>query len=149
MGFPPFSSKIAVTLFNLSHTFMVRSRVLLISSQRLFGESMGMILRTRSDFELIGSWNLNDPTNPRQLFETRPSVILIADENLHSEAAAELTEFIVERYPKLCVIRADLSEKVLKIFSTHTRSARGDNLLDTIRNCSIRNHEANERKTSN
>ena len=147
MGFLLVSSKLTATLFNLSHTIMAKSRVLLISSQCLFGESMETILRANSDIELIGSWNLNDPNVPRQLLEANPSVVVIADENLQSEAAAEMTKLIVERHPDLSVIRTGLSENVLRVFSTHTRSARGSNLFDTIRECALQNLEANERNT--
>jgi len=108
---------------------------------------MEMILRANSGIELIGSWNLNDPNVPRQLLEANPSVVVIADENLQSEAAAEMTKLIVERHPDLSVIRTGLSENVLRVFSTHTRSARGSNLFDTIRECALQNLEANERNT--
>ena len=60
--------------------------------------------------------------------EVKPSVVVIADENLQSETAAELTKSIIEQYSELSVIRAGLSENVLRIFSTHTLPARGDRL---------------------
>ena len=138
-------SKLAATLFNSSHTVMVKPRVLLISSQHLFGESMEMILRTNGDVELIGPWNLEDPTIPQQLLEILPSVVLIADENLQSEEAAELTKFIVERYPTLSVIRVGLSENIFRVFLTYTKTAQGNNLFDAIRDCAIRNQEADKR----
>ena len=126
---------------------MTKPRVLLIGSQCLFGESMELILRANNEIELIGSWNLDDLTAHFQLLEARPSVVVIADENLQSEAAAEMTKLIVERHPDLSVIRTGLSENVLRVFSTHTRSARGSNLFDTIRECALQNLEANERNT--
>ncbi len=124
---------------------MTKPRVLLIGSQCLFGESMEMILHANSDIELIGSWNLDDPTAPLQLLEAQPSVVVIADEDLQSEKAVEITQLIVERHPDLSVIRTGLSENVLRVFSTQTKSAQGDNLFDTIRECAIQNHKANER----
>ena len=123
---------------------MVKPRVLLISSQHLFGESMETILRANRDIDLIGSWNLDDPTVPRQLLEAQPAVVVIADEDLQSEAAAEMTKLIVERHPDLSVIRTGLSENVLRFLSTHTRSALGDNLFETIRECALQNQEAND-----
>lgn len=136
MGFLPVFSKIAEALFNLSHTVMIKPRVLLISSQHLFGESLEMILRAENDFELIGPWNLNDQNICQQLREVRPSVVVIADEDLQSEAAAELTKSIIEQCPEISVILTGLSKNVFRVISTLTLPARGDNLLEIIRGCS-------------
>ena len=121
-------------MFDSSHITMSKPRVLLICSQNLFGESLEMILRTEKDIELIGSWKLSDMDICERLLEAKPSVVVIADENLQSEAAAELTKSIIERYSELSVIRTGLSENVFRVVSTHTLPARGDNLLETIRN---------------
>ena len=122
-------------LFHFSHIVMSKPRVLLISSQHLFGESMEMILRAEKEVAMIGPWNLNDHDICERLVEACPSVILIADENLQSETAAELTKVIIEKYPEISVIRAGLNENVFRVFSTRTLPARGDNLLETIRTC--------------
>jgi hypothetical protein len=114
---------------------MSKPRVLLISSQHLFGESMEMILRVEKEIELMGPWNLNEQNIFQRLLEERPSVVVIADENLQSETAAELTKSIVEQIPGLSVIRTGLSENVFRVVSTATLPARGDNLLETIRGC--------------
>ncbi len=79
---------------------MANPRVLLISSQRLFGESMETILRADKDVELVGPWSLGDKDIYERLIEASPSVIVIADENLQSEAAAELTKTIIEKSHK-------------------------------------------------
>lgn|GEM_PF-563503 len=123
------------TLFYLSHMLMSTPRVLLISSQRLFSESMETILRAEKEVEVIGPWNLGDRDICERLAEARPSVVVIADENLQSETAAELTKVIIERYSEISVIRAALNENVFRVFSTRTLPARGDNLLETIRTC--------------
>jgi hypothetical protein len=102
-------------------------------------------LRVNSSIQLVGSWNLDDPTVPRRLLEAQPSVVVIADEDLQSEAAAEMTKQIVEQHPDISVIRTGLSENVLRVISTHTRSAQGNNLFDTIRECALQNQAANER----
>jgi len=122
-------------LFDLSHTLMHGPRVLLISSQHLFGESMEMILRGEKEIDLLGPWKLGESNLLGRILEERPSVVVIADENLQSETAAELTKSIIERCPELSVIRTGLSENVFRIVSTHTFPARGDNLLETIRSC--------------
>lgn len=127
---------------------MSKPRILLISSQHLFGESMEAILRTETNVELVGSWNLNDPQISDQIQETQPSVVIIADETLHSETAAKLTQSILEQYPDLSVVRTGLNEKVFRIFSTHTLPARGADLLETIRSCITRLDEIKPSKPS-
>ncbi len=117
---------------------MSKSRILLISSQHLFGESMETILRADKDVELIGSWNLYEQDICSRVFEEHPSVVVIADENLQSETAAELTKTIIEKCPEISVIRTALNENIFRIVSTHTLPARGDNLLETIRDCIAR-----------
>lgn len=124
------------TLFIFSHAGMSKPRVLLISSPHLFGESMETILRAEKEIELLGPWNLGDPDLYPRLLETQPSVVVIADEDLQSDSAAELTGSIIEQCPAISVIRTGLSENVFRIFSTQTMPARGDNLLEMIRSCS-------------
>jgi DNA-binding NarL/FixJ family response regulator len=123
---------------------MSKPRVLLISSQHLFGESMETILRADKDIELIGPWNLNEQDICSRVFEEHPSVVVIADENLQSQTAVELTNTIIEQHPEISVIRTALNENVFRIVSTHTLPARGDNLLETIRTCMARTPADNE-----
>ena len=120
---------------------MSKHRVLLISSQHLFGESMEMILRADKDIELVGPWNLGEQDICQRLLEVNPSVIVIADENLQSEVAAELTKTIIESHPEISVIRTALNENIFRIVSTHTLPARGEDLLETIRTCIARSQE--------
>jgi DNA-binding NarL/FixJ family response regulator len=122
---------------------MSKPRVLLISSQRLFSESMETILRAEKEIEIIGPWNLSDRHICERLVEARPSVIVIADEDLQSETAAELTKVIIERCPEISVIRAALNEKVFRVFSTRTLPARGDSLLEAIRTCVVQTRKSN------
>jgi DNA-binding NarL/FixJ family response regulator len=139
---PCFQLILSHILFDLSHTLMPRPRVLLICSRHLFGESMETILRADNEVELVGPWSLGDKDIYERLIEANSSVIVIADENLQSEAAAELTKIIIEQCPDILVIRAGLSENVFRIVSTHTLPARGDNLLETIRTCVTRSQES-------
>lgn len=120
---------------------MSKHRVLLISSQHLFGESMESILRADKDIELVGPWNLGEQDICQRLLEVNPSVIVIADENLQSEVAAELTKTIIESHPEISVIRTALNENIFRIVSTHTLPARGEDLLETIRTCIVRPQE--------
>ncbi|MCC6499999.1 MAG: hypothetical protein IT313_06995 [Anaerolineales bacterium] len=114
---------------------MSKPRILLISSHHLFGESMEAILRAETGIELVGPWKIDDQDICQRMDEERPSGVVIADENLYSASAAELTKSIIEQYPNVTVIRTALNEKVLRIFSTHTLPARGNDLLETIRGC--------------
>ena len=136
-------------LFELSHMTSSKPRILLISSQHLFGESMEMILRAETGLELIGPWDLNEQEVCGRLRDARPSVVVIADEDLQSEAATGLTRSIIEKYPEISVIRTALNEKVFRIFSTHTLPARGADLLETIHSCIARTEEMSPSDDSN
>ena len=121
-----------------------KPRVLLLCSQYLFGESMEAILRAEAEVELIGPWTLDDQNIFERLVEARPSVVVIADERLQNEKAAELMATIIEKHPKISMIRAALSENVFRIVSTNTLPARGDNLLETIHSCISRTQAADK-----
>ena len=112
---------------------MHKQRVLLICSQRLFGESLETVLRAAEDVELIGPWELGGDVC-RRIADSRPNVVVIADEDPHDMAVTSLTGAIIEQYPELTVIRTGLNENVFRVFSTHTLPARGADLLETIRN---------------
>ena len=121
---------------------MPTQRVLLVCSQRLFGESMETILRAAEDVELVGPWELGEDVCQR-IAGARPNVVVIADEDPQGEAVTHLTAAIIERYPELSVIRAGLDENVFRIFSTHSLPARGADLLETIRNLPQMNFKGN------
>lgn len=112
---------------------MSKRRVLLVCSQHLFGAGMEGILRAARDVELIGPWGLGDDVCAR-IAEASPSVVLIVDEDSKSEASVELTSAIMERNPNLPIIRAGLTENVVRVHSTHVLPASGADLLETIRN---------------
>jgi len=102
---------------------------------------METILRAEKGIELVGPWELGAQDICKRLVDANPSVVVIADENLQNENAAELTKSIIEQHPEISVIRTGLGENVLRIVSTHTLPARGDNLLETIRTCITRTQE--------
>lgn len=112
---------------------MPKRRVLLVCSNHLFGESMEKILRAEADVELIGPWGLGEDICQR-ITEASPDVVLIADDDSQSEAAASLTSAILEKNPNLPIIRAKLAENVVRVHSTHILPASGADLLETIRN---------------
>ena len=51
---------------------MSKTRVLLISSQHLFGESMEMILRGEKEIDLLGPWKLGELNLLEQILEEQP-----------------------------------------------------------------------------
>ena len=128
--------------YTLHEMVMPKQRVLLVCSQRLFGESMETVLRAAEDMELVGPWDLGEEVCQR-IAEARPNVVVIADEDPQSEAITHLTAAIIEQYPELTVIRTGLNENVFRIFSTHILPARGADLLETIRNLPNKDFEGN------
>ncbi|RIK48377.1 MAG: hypothetical protein DCC59_15245 [Chloroflexi bacterium] len=94
---------------------------------------MEKILRAEADVELIGPWGLGEDVC-QWITEASPDVVLIADDDSQSEAAASLTSAILEKNPNLPIIRAKLAENVVRVHSTHILPASGADLLETIRN---------------
>ena len=123
---------------------MSKRRVLLVCSKHLFGESMKKILRAEADVELIGPWSLGVEVCPR-IIEANPDVVLIVDQDSQSEASAELTSAIMEAYPELPIIRAGVTENLVRVHWTHILPARGADLLETIRNLPEAGIPSNER----
>ncbi|HUH98510.1 MAG TPA: hypothetical protein VLZ89_14185 [Anaerolineales bacterium] len=116
---------------------MQKRRILLACSQHLFGESLEKILRSAQDIDLIGPCELNDDICGR-IAEIHPDSVLVVDEDPQNDSLIHLTTLIMERYPELSVMRADLTENVVRVFSTHLLPARGTDLLQTIRNLPVR-----------
>ena len=127
---------------------MPKRRVLLLCSQYLFGESMETVLRAEADVELIGPWGLGVEVCSR-IPEASPDVVLIVDDDSQNEAGADLTSAIMEAYPELPIIRARLSESVLRVHSTHILPARGTDLIEIIRNLPEAGNPSNERSDIN
>ncbi len=110
-------------------------RVVLICSNRLFGESMERVLRA-GEVELIGPWDLSEDICAR-IGEVQPNVVVVADEDARGEESVRLTTAIMEQYPELPVIRTGLTENVVRVHSTYILPARGADLLETIRNLPV------------
>ena len=111
---------------------MQKRRVLLICSKHLFGESIERVLCGAQDLELVGPWDLDQDICSR-IAEARPNVVIVADEDPQNDAVTYLTTRIIEQYPNLSVIRAGLTENVVRVFCTHLFPARGIDLLEMIR----------------
>ena len=110
---------------------MPTQRVLLVCSQRLFGESMEMVLRRATGIEVIGPWDLDDTVCSR-IPEADPHVVVIAEEDPNNEKSVYLAATIMEQYPDLSVICMGLAENVFRVFSTKTLPARSTDLLEAI-----------------
>lgn len=119
-------------------------RVLLISYQHLFSESIEKVLRGAEAVELIGPWYLNEDSCAR-IGEVQPQAVVVADEDARNEESARLTAAIIEQYPELPVIRTNLTENIVRVFSNHLVPARSMDLLEIIRNLPA----ASAEKTSN
>lgn len=115
---------------------MPKRRVLLICSQHLFGESIETVLRAAEHVELIGPWRLGTDVCLK-ITKVSPDVVLIVDTDSQSEDSANLTSIIMRAHPRLPVIRAGLTENVVRVHSTHIVPARGTDLIETIRNLPI------------
>ncbi|MBL1172804.1 MAG: hypothetical protein D8M55_10230 [Chloroflexi bacterium] len=109
---------------------------------------METILRAEADVELIGPWGLGEEVCSR-VTEASPSVVLIVDDDSQSEASASLTSAIMEDHPEIPIIRAGLTENVVRVVSTHLLPARGMDLIETIRNLPDAGNPSNERSDIN
>ncbi len=112
---------------------MKKHRVLLVCSQHIFGAGIEGILRATEDVELIGPWDLGEDVCAR-IADASPDAVLIVDEDSQSESGARLTSAVMASYPKLHIVRAGLTENLVRVYSTHILPARGSDLLETIRN---------------
>lgn len=111
-----------------------KRRVLLICSQRLFGESLETILRRDDNLELIGPIEASEENINSRLLELRPDAVIVVDEGETKMSASYLTASILQQFPSLPVIRAGLEQNVFRIFSAHTLPARSSDLVEALLN---------------
>ncbi len=111
---------------------MQKRRVLLVCSPDLFGEGMEKVLRAAEDVELIGPCRFEDGLF-EQIAQSDPHVVIIVDAGPQSDAVAHLVTALIEQCPRVPVICAGLNENVVRVFTTHLFPARGDALLESIR----------------
>ncbi|MGE5249584.1 MAG: hypothetical protein ACM3QS_05165 [Bacteroidota bacterium] len=111
---------------------MEKKRVLLVCSQDLFGESMEGLLRAHEEMELIGPWEAGTDVCA-QVPGASPDVVIIVEPDPCHGPGTALTAAIIEGFPELPVIRADLTENFFRLFSTHLLPAREADLVETIR----------------
>lgn len=111
-----------------------KRRVLLICSQRLFGESLETILRRDDQMELLGPIEASEENINARLLELRPDAVIVVDEGKTQMNVSYLTAAILQEFPSLPVIRAGLEQNVFRVFSAHTLPARSSDLVEAILN---------------
>ena len=111
-----------------------KRRVLLICSQRLFGESLETILRRDDNLELIGPIEASEENINSRLLELRPDAVIVVDEGETKMSLSYLTAAILQEFPSLPVIRAGLEQNIFRVFSAHTLPARSSDLVEAILN---------------
>lgn len=115
---------------------MPKQLVLLVCSQRLYGEGLESLLNNAGDLELIGPFGLNEDISDR-ISELNLDVVIIADEDPNSEEVVKITNLLMKNYPDLPIIRTGLIQNMFFIVETHALPARGSDLLETIRGFSV------------
>jgi len=111
---------------------MKKRRVLLLCAKHLLGEALENLLRTLEDVDLVGPWVLDESVIER-ISDHKPDVILIAEDTNQHEEISALTTVILERFPNLPIITSTLTQKVVRVYTSHELPARTDDLLNIIR----------------
>ena len=115
---------------------MSRHRILLMCSQQLFGESMEEILRLHADMDLIGTCGFDENIH-QHIAESRPDVVVLIGVDSQSDEMVRLTSAIIEQHPEVSVVRAGLTEKVIRVFSSQRLPAHSVNFLEVIRDLPV------------
>ena len=110
---------------------MEKRRALLLSDQRLFGESLEYTLRKVEDLEVTGPCKIDDQVLTR-LDCAEIDLIIIAEDGVPPELISRLTAEILERHPDLPVFRVTLEKNSLQMYSSHSVPARSSELINLI-----------------
>jgi hypothetical protein len=110
---------------------MKRRRVLLLCIQSLLGESLLATLQQDTSVELLGPLQPDESALAR-LGEEMPDVVLLAEESRMPERAAWLTSQILERWPRLPVMRVGLEKNIVRLYTSSDLPARGSDLIGAI-----------------
>lgn len=109
-------------------------RVLLVSTEHLFGESLEAILRKVGDVELRGPLPPQQEVVTTQLAALRPDAVIVVDEGGNHTNVVLLIAAILQQFPRLPVIHAGLADNTFQVLSAHTLPARRADLVETILN---------------
>ena len=115
---------------------MSKHRIMLACPQQLFGECMEELLRIQTDMELIGTCGLDENIH-KQIAESHPDVVVLVDVDSQSDEMICLTSVIIEQHPEVSVVRAGLTEKIIRVFSSQRLPAQSFNFLEVIRDLPV------------
>ncbi|MDD5466375.1 MAG: hypothetical protein PHS96_01075 [Anaerolineales bacterium] len=110
----------------------MKTRVLLLYTRHLLGESLEKLLRDQRDIHLLGPWVLDAQAFSR-VASQQPDLVLIAEDEAVPEQVARLTAQILETYPNLPVIHSTLTRNVVRIYTSQELPARSADLIEAIR----------------
>lgn len=108
-----------------------KRRVLLLCTQPLLGDGLQAILRGVEDVELIGPLVLDAQAAVR-VQESRPDVMLLAEEGGESSPADRLTARLLEQCPDVPAIRVRLEQDTIRLHTSWTLPASRADLIEAI-----------------
>lgn len=109
-----------------------KRRVLLVSSQPLFGEAIEGILRLEREIELSGPliWKKGkDPAWPAE----QPDIVLLATRGSGRQEEAGLAEQVMARYPDAPLIQLTLDKDSMRLITSRELLASSEDLIEAIR----------------
>jgi len=106
-------------------------RVLLVSSETLFGESLELLLRNAADVTLVAS-AAPDGDVCALVEQATPDVVVLADERPESADLLNLTALLMERFPDLRVIKTGPEMATLRVFAAQSWPASSLDLISAI-----------------
>lgn len=109
-------------------------RVLFVSSEHLFGESLEAILRKVGDVELRGPLPPQQEVVTTQLAALRPDAVIVVDEGRDNTNVVLLIATILQQFPRLPVIHAGLADNTFQVLSAQSLPARSADLVEAILN---------------
>ena len=86
--------------------------------------------------DLIGTCGLDENIH-KQIAESHPDVVVLVDVDSQSDEMICLTSAIIEQHPEVSVVRAGLTEKIIRVFSSQRLPAHSVNFLEVIRDLPV------------
>ena len=108
------------------------SRVLLVSSHTLYGESLELLLRNASDIEVVGSVASGDDLCAA-VKQTAPDVVVLAGEHPESADMRTLTALLMEHFPDPRMIQTGPEKATLRVIAAQSWPASSLDLISAIR----------------
>lgn len=114
-----------------------RRRVLLLCTEPLLGDGLGVILGGLEDIELVGPLAL-DERAVRRVQRLQPDLVLIAEDGGEGSAGTHFTARLLAHCPDVPVIRVGLREDTIHLLTSRTVPARRTELIEAIRRLPLR-----------